>query len=606
MLIKKTKLVIYAFVAFLFVGLSPSATKAQEAQGSISFQNKIESLTSKFSNVRFSSVSYYKLSDKEVKSLKGVIKEKLGIGQQVLSPTTPSEQQGSTSARIDSLVDVMKDNMHGRRISEVEDLFYNDPQYAWMSPTGEEIEKAFNIAFPRGTNVDKTDINDMFIITTQPTSPNEVPQIIALVLYTDQENLSKETMEENFALINYYNSVLGNSLANERDVLTNPELMNFVMPDESTLYEKLVNEYRQGNFVPITAEVRGIGTELTFFNTYGKSKSLLSNENDITGQDVQKFLRVSDGQPIDYIKQNEIIVSPDLISYRRYNIEYYETEDENGIVTLEPYGFANANLPSYGVEVKFGLDEINYPSFYSERMMLRAIWDNVKLGLVLPTNGWSSLTKDLFSVDRRFTYAGVGLSAALDFPIKVIPQSGVFSISGSYVFGDAHEASYKDRDKYYELNDFAYNPDDLLFNDYIVRYTAQAHYTFGFSIDESYQLRFGIGASVYGTELWHDYEELNEFEEMVIKYKQAEDETVGGISLRAEFMSVDASTPFGASLQYFDESLYADAWLQIPILTNTLFARVDAKGYVAAFKNDLHPWENKSVFIPSIRLIYNF
>jgi len=89
----------------------------------------------------------------------------------------------------------------------------------------------------------------------------------------------------------------------------------------------------------------------------------------------------------------------------------------------------------------------------------------------------------------------------MDFPIKVIPQSGVFSLSGSYVFGDAKEPSYKNRHNYYDtIGGFYYNDDDLFFNDYLVRYTGQFHYTFGISIDESYQLRFGIGATLYGAE----------------------------------------------------------------------------------------------------------
>jgi hypothetical protein len=76
--------------------------------------------------------------------------------------------------------------------------------------------------------------------------------------------------------------------------------------------------------------------------------------------------------------------------------------------------------------------------------------------------------------------------------------------------------------------------------------------------------------------------------------------------MKLEFMSRDITTPFGATLQYFDESLFAAAWLQIPIITDTFFARLEAKAYMAAFKEYLHPWENKSVFMPSVRLVFNF
>jgi hypothetical protein len=76
--------------------------------------------------------------------------------------------------------------------------------------------------------------------------------------------------------------------------------------------------------------------------------------------------------------------------------------------------------------------------------------------------------------------------------------------------------------------------------------------------------------------------------------------------MKLDFMSRDITTPFGASLQYFDESIYGSAWLQIPIIANTFFARIEAKGYYAAFRENLRPWENKSVLMPSIRLIFNF
>jgi hypothetical protein len=104
--------------------------------------------------------------------------------------------------------------------------------------------------------------------------------------------------------------------------------MNFIIDDDydgtksTTLYDKLIVEYRQGNFMPITAEVRGIGTELRFMKTYGKSNSLIGNENDIRQSDVQRFTRISEGQPFDYLKENEIIVSPDYISYRKFEVDY--------------------------------------------------------------------------------------------------------------------------------------------------------------------------------------------------------------------------------------------------------------------------------------------
>jgi hypothetical protein len=234
----------------------------------------------------------------------------------------------------------------------------------------------------------------------------------------------------------------------------------------------------------------------------------------------------------------------------------------------------------------------------------------LKLGVVLPTSGWASLTKDLFEIERKFTHGGTGLSGTFDFPIKIIPQSGIFNFSASYIFGDAVAASYKNRRLSYEEDGgFKYEPNNWLYNDYFIRYTAQGHYTFGFSIDETYLLRIGVGATIYGAETWRDYLETNEFGEIDTLFKKADnggETTVGGISLKMEFMSRDITTPFGASVQYFDESLYANAWLQIPIVSGSFFLRVEAKGFIAAFKDNLHPWENKGVFMPSARLIFNF
>ena len=610
MLIKKKNLIICAFL----IGLVALATNPAKAQDNVTLQNRLKSILGNFNNIRFSSVSYYELNDKQVRVLKEIVKKGLDIEEEAVDDN--ANNQGIDSARIMPIANAMRkliaNNSRNRSLpfilrginsgeeqyEELSDLFDN------LNPTDSEQKLALQLANPVARV--KTDIYRMFVITTPITgnSVQEVPDIIGLVLC--KERIDKDEYEN--ALISYYNVVLGNAVANEKNVLTYPELKNFVYDDHgssTSLYDRLIMEYRQGNFMPITAEVRGIGTELVFMNTYGKSTSMITNENDIRTEDIQNFIRISEGQPFDYIRQNEVIVSPDYISWRRYETELWQ-DDEGNFHPVNPV--LNSITPVYGVEIKFGLDEINYPSFFSERMMVRAIWDNIKLGVVLPTAGWSSFTKDVFNIDRRFTYGGVGLSGAFDFPIKVIPQSGVFSMSASYIFGDAVAPSYKDREKWYDEHTFPdnYNDDDLFFNDYLIRYTAQAHYTFGFSIDESYLFRFGIGGTIYGAETWRDYQERDEFEETIIKYKKSNTETIGGISMKVEFMSRDISTPFGATLQYFDESLFANAWIQIPIVTDAFFIRFEAKGFISAFKETLHPWENKSVFMPSVRLIFSF
>jgi hypothetical protein len=622
MLIKK-KLIfsaVIALAAYILCGASANAQDATSMQN-LSFQNNLKSILGTFTNVRFSSVSYYEINDRRVNSLKKYILKKEEAAVQPSAPgqqNTPSEK----SPRHDTLVSEMKKLLALH--PEIYSLSKAQEAFNYGDVSGFEYLTDFNAdnnelatAYAEATaitDVVQTDIYKMYLITMQPESTDgDVPEIIALVYCT--EPVDKQEYE--LMLIDYYNKAIGNSLSGG-DFLTYPELVNFTIEDSTgentattNLYDKLVVEFRQGNCIPVTAEVRGIGTELQFVKNYGKSKDVISNENDIQDRDVQSFLRISEGQPFDYTKPNEIVVGPDLISYKRYEVQYYDYLDSNGNTVSEPYGNSNDNLPKYGAEIKFGMDEINYPSFYSDRMMLRAVWDNIRLGVVLPTSGWSSLSEDLFSVDRRLTHASVGVSGAADFPIKVIPNSGIFSVSGSYVFGDASEPSSKNRGAYYEENGFPtdYSDTDNKFNDYLIRYTAQLHYTFGFAIDESYLLRFGVGATVYGAERWRDYQDTNtldENDEYVVNYQKAESETIGGISLKADFMSRDIATPFGATLQYFDESLYGDIWLQVPIVQNTFFARIDVQGYVAAFKNNLHPWEDKGVFMPSLRLIFNF
>ena len=616
MLVKKRKQIFCA----VLIGLIAVAINPVKAQDNLTFQNRLKSIMSNFNNIRFSSVSYYELNDRQVRALKETVKTLVNMEDEDIN-NPPSSQEVIDSARLIPIVNEMRrliaNNPMNRQLPYLmRGINSGEPQYddladlfANINPTDAEQRLALQLANPVARV--RTDIHRMFIITTPVTNMvQDVPDIIGLVLC--KERIDKDDYESH--LISYYNIVLGNAVANERNVLTYPELQNLIYDDggvATSLYDKLLMEFRQGNFIPITGEVRGIGTELVFMNTYGKSSSVIANENDIRQEDIQSFIRISDGQPFDYWNQNEVIVSPDYISWRRYEIEYYEDPDTG---ELFPVNYANATLPVYGVELKYGLDEINYPSFFSERMMIRAIWDNVKLGFILPTAGWSSFTKDVFNVDRRFTFAGLGVSMAADFPIKVIPQSGVFSMSGSYIFGNAVAPSYKDRQKLYDENGFNYVNGDLFYNDYLVRYTAQAHYTFGFSLDESYLFRIGIGGTVYGAETWHDFEELDadgnpvedEYGNPIINYLNADNETVGGLSLKLEFMARDITTPFGASLQYFDESLFANAWIQIPIVQNAFFVRFEAKGFAAAFKETLNPWENKAVFMPSVRLIFNF
>jgi hypothetical protein len=204
--------------------------------------------------------------------------------------------------------------------------------------------------------------------------------------------------------------------------------------------------------------------------------------------------------------------------------------------------------------------------------------------------------ESVYNINRTLTFGGVGVAAEFDFPFKVIPQSGVFHASLGYIFGDAKEPNYKDKPT---LDDYV-----LYASDYLIRANAQLHYTFGVSIDDDYWFRFGIGGTVYSAEHWN-YEIPETVDPPELSYSKDKTETIAGISGKIEFMSKNILTPFGASLQYFDEALGLKLWLEIPVIENTFALRFDASGYFTAFR-DPHPWEHSSVFVPQIRFIFNF
>ncbi|MCK5740712.1 MAG: hypothetical protein KAH48_00730 [Chlorobi bacterium] len=380
------------------------------------------------------------------------------------------------------------------------------------------------------------------------------------------------------------------------NIYTYDELKQFPLDSSFSsddLYGLMEQVIVQRNYENRTLEAQGLGKTKWFTDRkYGVARSLSSKS--LNTSDVQKFVRISEGQPGDMeLKRNEVVLSPDLVSWRRYPLPGWD--DGEGFI-VDSFSYTNVELPEIGFELRYGMDEINFPSFWSERVSASAVWQGTKLGLILPTDGWASLSKDVADQNRKLTHGGIGLTGSFDFPMKVIPKSGVFHFAGGVVFGDAEEASYKNRNL--ESSSFVFNDNDD--SDFLVRYDAQLHYTFGMAVDDDYWLRFGLGATVYSMEMWNYQGDADDF-----KFKMNDSETIGGISGKVEFMKKSGSTPFGASIQYFDEALGTNIWLQIPIIDNTLAIRLDAKGYFVAFR-DRHKWEDYSVIIPMARLIVNF
>ncbi|MCX7735671.1 MAG: hypothetical protein N2319_03060 [Candidatus Kapabacteria bacterium] len=539
----------------------------------------LEMVLNKFINYRFGTVSIYKIKKnddikraikKQEEAAKGVqIDEALlkAVDQEILGVIERGAKGGKNLEAITTTI--------------IEDL-------GKIPPDQPILESIFNFFKSKGEA--GAGIENCYLITTRASENNIPNTIIALIVTTEsEENIAK--------------NLRGPSPAN---IYTYDELKAFKLDSTFTsdnLYDLMVNSLIQRNVENKTLEAQGIGNPEWFApRKFGRSSSLISMENDAVSYDIQNFVRISEGQALGYgLKENEVIVSPDLLSWKRYDKPRY-WDGMNSVV--DSLGNSNVNLPKFGLELRYGIEDINYPSFWSERMSLSAIWESVKLGLILPTDGWASMGKDVYNIDRKLTYGGFGVTGSFDFPFKVIPKSGIFKFNFGYVFGDANESKYKNR----KIDPNNYDPNlTLLFQDfdYLVRLNAQLHYTFAISVDEDYWFRFGVGGTIYNVERW--YNDLDTSGDInKLKFRKFDDETVGGISGRIEFMAKNIITPFGAFVQYFDESMSAGLWLQIPIIEKTLALRLDAKGFFSAFKSQPHQWESKSVFVPSARLIINF
>lgn len=556
------------------------------AQIDESFRIKLESVLNKFKNYRFSTISIYRIKD---------------IGD--IRKAIRAQDEASTRKEITNDKECVK-NADPNIVTFIKSQI--DANKSELGIKQEMISRGYDIPDNIDCIIESLNVGDgavatvqnVYVVTTRMARDQVEPtSVIAMIVTFDGD----ENIEKNIRQVT------------PKNIYTNPELFTFTLDENEyrayNMYELVMTAFRQNNIENKTLEAQGFGTFKKFVpKVYGTSQSLVKNEYDVTPYDVQSFMRISEGQPLDYdYVKNELIISPDLISWRQYEMPTISYSDGyvDTITTI-----TNQNLPKFGLELKYGIDEINYPSLWSERMTMSAIWENMKLGLILPTAGWASLSEDVFNVERKLTFGSVGVAARADFPVKVIPQSGVFNFSFGYIFGDAREAEYKKRNKNVDSYAGGFNEmKSALFNDedYLIKFNASLHYTFAIAIDDDYWLRFGLGGTSYTTERWYNKAEENEEDgEIDINFVKKESENVTGISAKFDFMSKAAKTPYGASVQYFDESLYTNIWLQIPIIKNKFALRLDAKGYITAFKDKPRAWENKSVFMPMARFIVTF
>ncbi|MCS6965859.1 MAG: hypothetical protein NZ473_03735 [Candidatus Kapabacteria bacterium] len=375
----------------------------------------------------------------------------------------------------------------------------------------------------------------------------------------------------------------------DADILLFSELRRIAAPPTSpsaTLYDYLATAVIQGAIENVTLEAQGIGDEETQF-----APPTFGNAEPVWEDDIQTYLRISEGQPLDYAHPSELVVSfPDLIRYRYYTIPADAAEE--AATEAEEEQIYNRYIPRLGLELRYGLEELNYPSIWSQRLTVNALWSSARLGMVLPLKGWSQLASKL-GARPRLTTAGWGMYGTVDFPVKLIQEGGVFQASGSYVFGDARKSDHQ-----------TWNAQLQRSTDFFIRYHAQLHYSFSIAIDKNYFFRFKLGGTIYGAETWAERSDTTEDRSVLHRFVEEDDEVIGGISGGVDFMSTGLSTPYGFTLQYFDDTMLGTVWLQIPV-TRGFALRFDGRLF-ACLLREARPWEQKTLFFPSARVVLNF
>ena len=566
---------------------------------------QLRSILGKFKSYRYSNVFIFQVDDGTVSAINPL----LGVPEPKMNAAANrSKKKDQVQEAIDEgEVDVV--------------AFFKDNGGGTMNNDDREYEKYYRLY----TKWQDELFSRAYIVTTRFRT-GEPFEIIGLLTSGNKEMVSK--IDENI------DPPKGIFLANDLQKVGSPDTMGIA----KTLYEYLERKILQNDAENVTAEAQGIGEDATFLpQKYGTTYSI--NEDDI-----QQYLRITDGQPQEYDSPNELTIGLfDLIRFRHYG-KLEEFDEEGNLVPDDAEGDStikrvyNKNLPLYGVELRYGMPEINYPSLWSERMTLNVMWQSNKFGIVLPTNGWSSLATDVFSAQRKLTNAGLGIYGSLDFPIKLVNQGGVFNFNGSYVFGSAAsnpvstQFMFAGRNTSGQSDSASYRSLDL---SYLPRFHAQAHYSFAIDIDRTAFFRFKLGATMYVIQRFAELEQqngndengrpiyekknrqvdqysyddlstLNRFDQLKIAAMNGlqGSEVVAGLSGRIEFMNRSRTVPWGASLQFFDGSMSGDVWAQVPVV-NGFDLRIMAQYFLVALR-DPKPWEEQTIVLPSLQMLFNF
>ncbi|MCX6147434.1 MAG: hypothetical protein NTW25_09335 [Candidatus Kapabacteria bacterium] len=652
-MMSKVKSIQFLILACLVVFVSGTFTAKS--------QDDVAEILKKFKNWRFSNVNIYKVDkESELKAIFDQVEKTGGKDAKGKSGFDKSKMDTLVLNKIKSLYDQEGGNI------EVKNVIEKLSNANFANIPAEDIIKEYLESLSSSNEESKDFI--FFLVTSRPIAMGKRPEdIVALVYksYTPTQlqeegadnigNLKLSKILEDVSLDNIYPKasleVLGTPNTGYPEKTGDASIIRLKKVDELTkstfanglsLYNNLVDYFKQGNVSNYTLEAKEIGTDVSYTGkSVGNSNSLVKSTR-VTPKEIQLFKRISDGQPDDFSdKTNEILVSLDQVRWITYKkvpglklkdtlvfrdsifvnkankedtVKIYDekasNKAKNDNAKLLKFNSTNLYLPEFGLDLKYGIDEITYPSMWSERLTLSALWNNVKMGVILPFGNFFENKNDLFGQERKMVHGGVGIAGKIDLPMPLLPKSGIFQISGAAVFGNAVEPNYFTNPNLETITPAQIS--NLTAKSYfMVRANGQFHYTFGIAIDEDYLMRFGFGATLYSIEGWgtsigKEYSQKVADTIAVYNFTKRTTETVGGISGKLEFMARNMATPFGGSIQYFDESLTTNIWLQFTILENTLSLKFEGTGYFTAFKSTPRAWENSNIFVPMARLIYLF
>lgn len=578
---------------------------------------KIENRLSDFKNYRFGNILLYDLSSVGPTFKKIVEENKVKVNEENVSGNDKEFEDVDEKVLEYFKANALTLKKAGRDLSRI-----------LKANLEEELipdNRTINALIEKYSNVEKnTTIQKIYAIVSN--NQDDINQRIIGVLFLDDEpnNFLDRSLDDLLSGVSKNNIYVNSELEDLK--IENPKLgaknaLNFI-----------VNNILQDNYRNVTLEAKGIGLDYIYFKPQvGVSSSIIDYSlYGVKEKDIQLFRKISNGEPQEYTSANqEILLSFDHIRWIMYDEPVYkdsvvfDVDDkgmpifENGlpkiketIKVLDENNKTNDNLPLIGIELKYGADDVNMPSFFSNRLNLSVLWSNIKLGMILPTSGWAGMQESVYGMDRSLTHGGFGIVGEFDFDLPIIPKSDVFRLSFGYTFGDAVASPYRSEAIGNALgNDPVLNRAAILDpanNEYLLRYNTTLHYTFGLDIDKDYLLRFGIGGSVYSMENWKHGVVLNQQDTPEsAEFTKSMTDVVGGLSAKLDFMVKNKTTPYGATVNFFDETINLNFFVQFPVVDNMLYLKLRANGNVLLRENQ-RPWEIGSFFMPMANIIYVF